>query len=325
METLKGLIIIVHSGLRQITNAEIVEALPGEYRSVHPEILHLTEDLPLDAAAHIHWESYKARQSEWFQNKLLPKLEAFPEHKILYFGLTHIPLAMHLGFLVEDTRKVEVFLCGYRSGKWTWEKEAGQGKELDWKVEGLPVEEYGGESEAVIRYGVYAPIAEEDTREVVPSASKEVDIQLTTALEDSFEEPRQLELASAHYFHAIRTLSAKMRGVQAIHVFAAVPTGLAFLMGQNISPNKHPWVYIYHYKRTESPRYRLAMILQEEPSLALNLTDDDRSKIHELRDQIADHLKEGIVRFINGLKVNANSWLPNNFPESSIRFDHGKA
>lgn len=318
METPKGLIIVMHESFRQITEEEVLAELPVGFGSIPRIPLRLSHDLPMEIAAHVHWESFKAKQAEWYKKELEPAMEAHPDYRIMYFGLTHIPLAMHLGYLVGDTRKVEVFQCGYESKSWKWAKESGSGNPLDWRVEGLPTDMIGGETEAVLRYGVYAPIAPIDTKEVVADATKEVDVQLQTAVLDCLESPQQLATAVEHYQVAVQSLSSMMRGLNGIHLFASVPTGLAFLMGQQISPNRHPWVYIYHYKRTESPRYKLAMVLQEEATNSLVVPKEDRDKIGELRDEMRIHLDESIKRFVKGLSVQNSHWLPSIFPMESV-------
>lgn len=318
MDTVKGLIIIIHASLRKVTEAEVLEALPKSHLAKPRKVITIYEDLPLEDSSNILWESYKARQSRQFENELSPLLDEYSDYQILYFGLTHIPLAMHLGFQIGDTRKVEVFLLGYNSSKWEWAKATGKGKTLDWEISGLPQDEIGGNCEAVIRYGVYAPIAEEDTRELIPNAAKEVDVQLLNALEDSLEDSAQLEDAVNRYFQSIRTLSNKIRGLNAIHVFAAVPVGLAFLMGQKIGLNKETWIHIYHFKRTETPKYKFAMVLQEEPTEALIITEEDQKEVETLREAIQDHLLDVIIPFCKNVKLHTASWLPSKFPKASI-------
>lgn len=314
-----GLIIVIHSGIRKILEQEVLDAIPASYLRLDRKMMHLESNLPLELSSDFQWENYKAAQLDWFKSELKPILNANPTYRILYFGLTHIPLAMHLGYLIGDLKQVEIYLCNYQTGRWSWPNQPGD-RVGEIKVTGLPLEMFGGTTSVAIRMSAYAEIPKGDTLEVMGNGVHEVDILLENAREDLFGDRQQMENVADAYSEAIRQLSTKLPALAEIHVFAAVPTGLAFLMGQKISPNKHPLVSVYQYRRVASPRYKLAMTLQTKPVAEEFLDEEDKKLIQDLRDKISRHIKDEVVSFAKDIAIIEGSWLPRFYHQDGDNF-----
>ena len=314
-----GLIIILHSGLRQISQPEAIAALDPEHKDVPYVFTELDEFLPLQGAEHIHWPTFAAKQSDWFNKVLQPEIQKHPDYRLVYFGLTHIPLAVQLGHLIGDAYRVDVYQQDYSKKSWEWLDPKGETSSLDYVIEGVPQERVGGETEAVIRFGTYISIDPEDTRDLVKNAAKEVDVRLAQDDWDAFCNRALVEEAAMHFSTSMKSLTSHMPGLQKVHLFAAVPTGLALLIGQKIRPSMDPAVAVYHFKQSEEPKYRLALTIGEEPDLGIIISEEDLPKIQALREELASHFQESVRPFAEKLELNGD-WLPRALTETETAY-----
>lgn len=319
MKKPNGLIIILHSGLRQISQPEAIAALDPEHKDVPYVFAELDEFLPLQGAEHIHWPTFAAKQSDWFNKVLQPAIQKHPDYRLVYFGLTHIPLAVQLGHLIGDAYRVDVYQQDYSKKSWEWLDPKGETSSLDYLIEGVPQERVGGETEAVIRFGTYISIDPEDTRDLVKNAAKEVDVRLAQDDWDAFCNRGLVEEAAMHFSTSMKSLTSHMPGLQKVHLFAAVPTGLALLIGQKIRPSMDPPVAVYHFKQSEEPKYRLALTIGEEPDLGIIISEEDLPKIQALREELASHLKESIRHFAQTLEPDGK-WIPKVYAQTGAAY-----
>ncbi len=320
MEKKNGLIIIIHSGLRQVTNQEVLDSIPVDMLMLDREILHIGEVIPLGSERSIHWQSYSRIQTKWFRSEFQEAIANYPNYQILYFGLTHIPFAMHLGNLIGDQRKVLVYQYRQNEDTWKWAKEDDDTKEIEFDLMGLPNETINGSQDAVIRIGSYISVSPADTQVVISNAVKEIDINLANPGPESLSSRLEVENLAKQFYKAVHALCAKIPDLRKIHIFAAVPTGLAFLLGQHISPNKDAPAVIYHFKKNATTKYRKALTLLTEGQESFRIEDDDLAKIQNLRTSIIYQFEDEIKPKIEKAIGYPDSWLPFSIAEIGLPF-----
>lgn len=284
-----GLIILVHDVLENIPETEILDALPSEWLTIPRDTIRITPmRINLGEGHNYNLESLAVKQEEIFEKEIVPVLKHHPDYEILYFGLAPIPLAVHLGYKIRSIRKAKAFVRHHKTKSWVWqEHEAGKPV-----FDGLPRDEFNGSGEAVIRMSTRVSISDSDVQAKVKNPLKEVKIQAPKTGRDIFGSNDQLQEYSSAFCEALDAISSCLSGVNEVHLFAAIPVGLAFLMGQEISPNHHPKVHVYEYTKQFSPPYLHAFIVNDERNATvLEISDSDRKRFKRIREAFQEDMK----------------------------------
>ena len=110
MSNYTGLIIISHQTFEQVSREEILESLPDEWKGLDRKILEVKPIIKnLGKEEGLDWKSAARQQDVIWKNDILPILQTHQGYGLVYFGLAHIPLALHLGYLMGSTRDCEIF------------------------------------------------------------------------------------------------------------------------------------------------------------------------------------------------------------------------
>ena len=118
-------------------------------------------------------------------------------------------------------------------------------------VTGAPQERNSAAGAAIVCVSTANAIRPDDAREVVTSPFEPVEIVLNPTGPDVLETVADLHAVAESFAQSLDRIADLRRGVDVVHLFAAVPVGLAFRLGQRINPTKHPDVQTYQ-SRNES-------------------------------------------------------------------------
>lgn len=300
MESARPTLIVkqpVHHG---IPNEEILLALPEDVRRGD------RRDVELDVMAEAlraldteDWSEAATALVRAFTGTLKPAMEAHSEARLAYFGTAPIPLAMQLGSLVGSWESVDTYLRHHETGTWSWgEPPSATAPKVI--VGGTPREKVRAEGDAVIRVSTSTEVDPRDTQAIVPDPLAEIDIRLEPTGRDAVGSMELLDGIAAAFQKALDAISDLRPGVQTVHVFAAVPVGLAFRMGTRISTTMHPHIQTYQYTRAAAVRYCRAIVLNEEVRAAIALTDEERA--------LAAETRKIFVQAANRIKVLASEY-----------------
>ncbi len=114
------------------------------------------------------WVDLAARQLELFRERLRPLLRAQSDRPIVYFGMTPIPLAIHLGSLIGQGPPVLARLRHHETRTWAWPQQHATPNLLrDWQ---LLENDSSRTGEASIIVHTSYEIASANVRRAVPSA-----------------------------------------------------------------------------------------------------------------------------------------------------------
>ena len=307
--------ILAHSILEPISDAEIYEALPETYQGIPTHIYHVGPfSKENEVNRNLNWASQIAAQERFFEENISKKLKEHADYTTLYFGTAPIPLAMHLGYKVQSFRKVQIFLKDHNSKNWKWgTKEAGPPLPSE-----IPSETFKGKGEVTLRMGTSFRINEEDTDSIVPLPIKEIEIYPKVLGRNIFGSHEQLIPFTEAFRKALDAVSSHLPGANAIHLFAAIPVGLAFLMGQEINPNAHPLVHLYSFSKGDLPAYDYVFTVNEAPNMeVMEITGNEKKAFEKLRGQLKDHLEKEIKNYI--LRVGEESesnWFKALYPDA---------
>ncbi len=260
------------------------------------------------------WQSLKAEQEKHFEDVISPIIQSNPDKEIVYFGLAPIPLCIHLGHLLRDIPKVTVFQFHHDNKDWHWTGE----KKFKPIIENLPQEVFLGAGNVIIRIGTYAPVNEVYTDHLVENIIKEIDFYAENTHRDAIGSIAEVEKYASNFREILDVLHQNLPKVEEIHLFAAVPCGLAFLMGRVIQPNIDPYIHTYQFSYNEDPQYSEAFIIQQESLRTMIITEEEKQFAAHLRKEFDKHFKQDIVYFLTELSGNEEkNWFKSLFPKNS--------
>jgi hypothetical protein len=284
-----GIILVAHEILAQITQEDMLAALPPEYRSLPRETVHLKAvSAKLSELAGFDWTSARRLQANEVCTRLQPLIDSNPTWRVQYFGAAPIPLAMDLGYLIGGWASVDVYQQRHDTNSWNW-SQVSQSSKVQFREIELSKERIAAEGHVVIRLSISHPIDVSETTAVIPTSLGEIDIALLSPNEDALESEADLAAVKEQFDKVVDWAHAARPNAE-LHVFAAVTVGAAFRLGMAINPTIHSPVHTYQYSKTSSPRYEHALVLQHVGQAVKLLSPDQVAAAASLRAQIGEEL-----------------------------------
>ena len=287
-----GLILLSHPELVGITDREMTESLPGDYLSLP----RTTVDLDISsearkAVATADWHAVQRRQETLFREQVLPLMLRQPDHTVVYFGSSSVPLAIHLGSLLSTWHKIELIPHHHARRTWGWVPHEGD-TAPEIVCSGIPDYKDRTPGEAVIRISTSHPVDPLLTQQVIPSPLLQIDIGLKRPREDAFANLSEMLSVATEFRRVLDLIGDNFAGISRIHLFAAVQPGIAMLLGAQISRTMHPPIQTYQYTRQEHPPHRRAVLVNAKARAELPpLTPEQQSNAAEDRKHLARDLE----------------------------------
>lgn len=304
-------LVIAHYGLnRKITKEECMAALPENgVRNIFIDfgdgyaILDDLYDLP--------FENIALAQRRQFADVLKPVLDQHPAATIAYFGLTPIPVALHLGYLVGNTHAYTIYQWHHKSSAWYAQIAAPrQNYVFEMKPVILPKEKQRGKGDVVVRIGTSFAIDQQSTAAVIPTPANEFDIELVTPDIDSLSSQDNIQAVVNAFQDVLNAYSNLLTDREQIHLFVSSSAGLPFALGTRINTNIYPYIQTYQYSKNRIPRHRAAIFISKSVSDRVVLTDEDRKSADSFREKWEEQLQNNIKPFINSITGNKpENWL----------------
>lgn len=305
-------IVIAHYGIdRKITGDECVEALGikespeiefVDFEAGHAKLSELY-DLP--------FENIALAQQRKFAEILKPVLDSNPDAHVAYFGLTPIPVAFHLGYLVGNTHTYTIYQLHHKQNKWLAETAMPyDGYKFEIIQPSLPKEIQKGKGDVTVRIGTSFNIDPQATYEVIANPANEFDISLITPHVDSLFSQANIQAVAESFQEVLNTYANKLTDREQIHLFIAGSAGLPFALGTRINPTIYPYVQTYQFSRDQTPKYREAILISREINDRTPLTEEDKEQAHKLREAWETQLQNKIkpfIKLITGRKW--NDWV----------------
>lgn len=260
--THQGTILLAHAAIEGmgITDAvmreTIGEAAGGELELVRIEPCTRAIDDFSDAAL---WDELAARQRELFEERLRPLLRAQPDWPIVYFGLTPIPLAVHLGSLIGQGPTVIARLRHHHTRTWAWpQRHATPNLLRGWQ----PLEHDSSHNgEATILVHTSYEIANANVRRAAPLAVRALDVRVHHFNPDAIASAEDLDAVATSFKHGFDHVANAWPRVGMWHLFASVPVGLALRLGTALNPNIHTPLQTWQYLGQHQDPFRKAILI----------------------------------------------------------------
>lgn len=304
------LILIRHSGLRQIDRAEVRRVLPADAQSFdrdEPEV----DTRPLNEEALAgNWEGHDAPLRE-AALKIKAMADAATDPELHYFGLAQIPHIIALGSHLGDERRVHLHDYNRNNDTWSWPTTE---KTLEVVAENVP----GGPAvtsrgQAVIRVSISARVTDESIRPHV-GAELLADITIrptnTTPNLGIVRSEADVTAIREAIREAVGAIRAWRPGVHTIHVFAAAPVSVCFVIGQELKPRNSPPVQTYRFQmREDVPEYHPGILLRDGDMTAAErpLSDEQKKKANEDRRGVWTGVLNEVIGYARRLREDGHA------------------
>lgn len=199
----------------------------------------------------------------------LQRALAEPEAEFGYYGLPFIPLGALAGFLAGRSRRVHVFELDRVTKQFVWPK-GGDFPELT-------CEEQPGKAKTGalrLRLSISSKVELAECQKVLPDKKVRLDLHFT--LPDPTPGLVRSEEQARAYVELLRAAIHRYkqdRAIKSIHIFAAIPVSITFLLGQELSATWFPEPYVYNFGQGETPGYKWRLNLraahQGKPSVKI--------------------------------------------------------
>lgn len=320
----KGFIVIQHAILVGISDQECEDVLAQDYgnedTSLHFE--HLKIRPVLDHISHknmneINWRRAAALQEEIVEKQLKPMLQKFENYELVYFGAAPVPLAVHLGYLVEGWKQVIIYLKHHKeveNQKWYRNLKIKGSSDPEVSVNGTPKESYNTDDDMVISVQVSHKVKEDEINKSIKSKiTKIVKIELEELKLDLDSVKKCSEIADKveDVFKAIHDNLPK---TNTTHLIGTIPVGLAFLIGKKIRTNTSCPIQTYQYDSTLEYPYTPVLTINQSYTNFTPLTDKEVKKARSIRKDFKKNSWQNLQSQITKIKKMADrntedSWL----------------
>jgi|GEM_PF-2690359 len=177
--------------------------------------------------------------------------------RVVYYGFPHVPFGVLAGFIAQPHRSIALVEHDLDSASFRWRPSE--------PVSGMTiaVSRYTGGSCARLRVSMSARVREEHCVAVLPADTVRLDIN---AEAENLGRGIVGTEAQARHFATVlrRALDAEIAGnneIKELHVFAAVPVSVAFLVGQLLAHSSMPAAHVYNFDTSDTPPYRWSLSL----------------------------------------------------------------
>ena len=204
------------------------------------------------------YELYDRNNARWmeamdFQKRKTTKLVKRIQHckKIHYFGFPNISMIIHLGYLLSLRYKIELYQHIRESSNsfWGWKSK---NKPKGWKISIGDYEDYLYKRPTEIAISISQSGTVEDN-DIVELYTDMPIIRI------SVNNPRIDDLKNRGQMEELVTQTKQIFDLfdfsKVLHLFCAIPSPVAFLLGQNISNTMNSKIQLYEFSASSVPKY----------------------------------------------------------------------
>jgi len=309
-----GIILLLHSGEAQVTEVEALSALPREYALLRRQVveLDLLKETEL-ARKQRSWFDAQRVQRVQIEEKLKPVLEDSPGYEIVYCGKAAIQLSMDLGHVLGSWWKVRALILDRDTKTWAW-CEPGDGGISRITGSEVPTTPILAKGDIVLRIAVSYSVDPSYTDEVVKDPLCKVDLAVDPPSLEALKTSDGMTAFAGKYRELLDRLHAAFPNAETLHVFAALPVGLPFLMAAGLNPTTHPKrIRVYQFDKAAEPKYHAPIDIPRPEEVPFIASEEQRLAARSER-QIWDEELKQIREFSDRLSVRpSQTWLDDVF------------
>lgn len=269
------LFILTQPYANTISKEETLSALPSHLQKMPYEIIPVDINKgSLAALGEVDFIDLKTRQYEFFNKTVKPRLLAEPNRRVLYVGKAPIPLALHLGSLVESFELVDSLYFSHdpNNGNWYYDHQENSATEI---VVTGPKGESAAPGDVIVKIETSFQISDIDVIATIPKPLASCSIQTNQIHTDSMNGPLTKVLIK-NLIGLLTEINTKYPNKTGIHLFMAVPMGLAFEIGAALNPTIFHPIVSYQFFKGQTPPYRKAIVLGQDGTRNVSLSPEQK-------------------------------------------------
>ena len=195
------------------------------------------------------------RRLEKVPHQLDGILKASSDTPLAYYGLTHIPLAFYLGYLLSDN-KYHIQLYELNNVDRSWNQLSGMPSVLNLKSNFDKLEENTTSGSVVVTIGISFPVHLSEIDELkIPNELTRINIEALEPQRQIICSQVQIEQVCQVFRRGLEQIKNAYPNRDNTHVFYSGPVSLAFALGRVISERIDSEIIIHNYSIKESPKY----------------------------------------------------------------------
>lgn len=174
---------------------------------------------------------------------------------IAYYGLTHIPLAFYLGYLLSDNKYlVQLYEMNNNSGKWNQLGSVAPQLKLVTDYEDLTSTTKHGD--VILSIGISYPVHPSEIEELeITNILGVVSINAAAPQRQLISSEYQIDQVCSEFRSVLEHIKNTCPNRQRIHLFYSGPVSLSFALGRCLSERIDSEIVIYNYSIKETPKY----------------------------------------------------------------------
>jgi hypothetical protein len=301
MRHLNELILVLHT-VHDDIDEDVARAVLPSSAIVRGCVKVLPARLSLEGTRDADWIALAHAQRRIWERDVVALREKYPGAGIAYFGLAPIPLAVHLGSLTESWPAVQVFQRGHDAAQ-SWHYVGGNGPQV--LGPDSPKELVRSLDPVLLAISVTNAVDIDAARSAVGPTSAEIFVQTDALGSDILVTHDDVVSVADRFRDALDLVERNRPGAAEVHLFAAIPCGLAFLLGARITPTRDTNVVTYQYHRGLEPRLLEALRVPERAIQSTSLSAEERARSKELRESWEGQ-RSSLIAFLRA--ANAPSW-----------------
>lgn len=200
------------------------------------------------------WNEIKLAIKSWWK-EIIRKNDI--SHCFSVFSISYIPIVCYLGYLIRDTTPTKVYQYHRIQDSWVWLEDTKKQAKFQTNVLDLSKDEK--EKEIVLSISISAKISKDDIYAVISKNISIIELEVEEPSRNWLLEENQLKVFKETFLGLLDKILVLKPNLKLIHLFAACPTPIAFIIGTLFNPSMFPVVQTYNYYRKETPCYTEAI------------------------------------------------------------------
>ena len=195
------------------------------------------------------------RRLEKVPHQLDGILQADSDTPLAYYGLTHIPLALYLGYLLSDKQyHIQQYELNNDAGRWN--QLGGNPAPMSLKNNINTLVENTSIGNIVLTLGISYPIHASEVDELgIPNELARINIEASETRRQLISSYQQIDQVCQEFRLSLEKIKNTYPNREKTHIFYSGPVSLAFALGRIISERIDSEVQIYNYSVKETPKY----------------------------------------------------------------------
>lgn len=196
-----------------------------------------------------------------FSKDVLSKTDRRKNLDVFYYGLSHIPLTILLGYQISNKIKVSHSEWNQDKSRWDLIKEGNSTYPnlINTSSNGTTV----NSEDVVLKIEITTFISDSHLEELALNSNAKYSLSLENPERNILKSEKQLQEYQSQFRDIMDKINLENPNAKAIHLFYSGPPSLAFKIGSAISQRMDKEILVYNFSMKETPKYKWYLKLKK--------------------------------------------------------------